>query len=127
RCNETFLLLSRIFTPSLARSSRVFRVRCSLYRLRAVYAGERGALLQRVPAGQSPIRVHDKGGVAVMHVRSIAGVLAGALVLAACSDTPPTRPDVPELSLNRAGKIEGPKSYIIVADGETLPEGLESA
>lgn len=62
-----------------------------------------------------------------MHVRSIAGVLAGALVLAACSDTPPTRPDVPELSLNRAGKIEGPKSYIIVADGETLPEGLESA
>jgi subtilisin family serine protease len=62
-----------------------------------------------------------------MHVRSIAGVVAGALVLAACSDSLPTRPDAPELSLNRAGNVAGPKSYIIVADGDALPQGLESA
>jgi subtilisin family serine protease len=62
-----------------------------------------------------------------MHVRSIAGVVAGALVLAACSDSLPTRPDSPTLSLNKAGKITGPKKYIIVAaDSEALPQGLVS-
>lgn len=61
-----------------------------------------------------------------MRVRSIAGVVAGALILAACSDSLPTRPDVPELSLNKAGKVTGPKKYIIVAaDSEALPQGLE--
>jgi subtilisin family serine protease len=62
-----------------------------------------------------------------MHVRSIAGAVAGALVLAACSDSLPTRPDAPELSLNRAGDIAGARSYIIVADGDALPQGLETA
>jgi subtilisin family serine protease len=62
-----------------------------------------------------------------MHVRSIAGVVAGALVLAACSDALPTRPDAPELSLSKAGKATGPRSYIIVADADALPRGLESA
>jgi subtilisin family serine protease len=61
-----------------------------------------------------------------MHVRSIAGMLAGALALAACSDSLPTRP-TPELSLSRAGNPSGPKRYIIVADGDVLPSGLESA
>lgn len=62
-----------------------------------------------------------------MHVRSIAGLVAGALVLAACSDSLPTRPDAPTLSLSRGGKITGPKKYIIVADSGALPQGLESA
>jgi subtilisin family serine protease len=59
-----------------------------------------------------------------MHVRSIAGVVAGAIVLAACSDSLPTRP-TPELSLSKAGKATGPRHYIVVADGDALPRGLE--
>ena len=60
-----------------------------------------------------------------MHVRSLVGVVA-ALVLAACSDSMPTRPVTSELSLNRTSSASGPKQYIIVADGDAIPENVAS-
>ena len=61
-----------------------------------------------------------------MRVRSLAGVIAGALVLAACSDTLPTKPASPELSLSRKSSASGPKKYIVVAEAEAIPQTLSS-
>lgn len=59
-----------------------------------------------------------------MHVRSLAGVVAGALILAACSDSLPTRP-TPGLSLDR-NSMSGPRQYIVMASGNALPPSLAS-
>lgn len=59
-----------------------------------------------------------------MHVRSLAGVIAGALILAACSDTLPTRP-TPELSLDRSS-TPGTRRYIVMAVGNGIPHDLAS-
>ena len=61
-----------------------------------------------------------------MRVRSLAGMIAGALVLAACSDTLPTKPASPELSLSRKSSASGPKKYIVVAEAEAIPQTLSS-
>ena len=62
-----------------------------------------------------------------MRFRTLAGVAAGVLALAACSDTLPTSSATPKLSLDRRSDAGGgghARKYIVIAEAEVLPGNL---
>lgn len=59
-----------------------------------------------------------------MRFRILAGLAAGVLALAACSDALPTDPATPQLSLDRRSDAGRARKYIVIAESEAIPRNL---